>query len=309
MHFNRLNFKPLTGTSSSHLQTIISALLPPGISPPSENQIVDLGSNEFLSCEVSTPATWKESDQTAVLVHGMGGSHASNYMVRMAQKLYLRGQKVIRVNLRGCGSGKELSKLLYHAGTSQDILKILFDLKQKFPASEIALIGFSLGGNIILKLAGELGLEAKKLVKVFIAVSAPLNLAESVSKIQEKKNCLYHLYYLKRIRAQSGNQKIATLYAFDDQITAPSWGYKSANDYYEACSSLHFLPHIQQSTHLLFAQDDPFISLDQLQEMTLPSAINVWTTEKGGHLGFLGKTATSKSFYWMDELLLNWIGF
>lgn len=307
MRTKKLNFHPLAGLASNHLQVIISSFLPPGAPPHSKSWLVDLEDGNRLSCEVSTPSHWKENDRTVVMVHGMGGSHSSNYMIRISRKLHHRGDKVVRINLRGCGSGKGLSKLPYNAGTSADVLKVLQSLKKAAPLSEISLIGFSLGGNIVLKLAGELGKEAENLVKVVIAVCAPLDLAQTVRNLQEKRNRLYHFYYLKAICDQGRawvSQKVNTLYEFDDLITAPLWGYKGASEYYEDCSSIRFLPHIQQSTHLLFAEDDPFISSDSLKGLSVPNNITLWSTKKGGHMGFLGK---APHFYWMDHLLLNWL--
>ncbi len=310
MDINPLHFRPLPGMASCHLQTIVSSLFPAGRRPPSTEWRIDLGGGDLLSCAVSTPPTWNKSHPTVVMVHGMGGSHASGYMIRLARKLYRKGTKVVRVNLRGCGSGKGLSKLLYNAGTSGDVLNVLHGITNEAPASEITLCGFSLGGNLILKLAGELGTEAKELVKTFIAVCAPLDLAQAVRTIQEKRNRFYHSYYLKHIHRQARPgipQTIFTLYEFDDAITAPPWGYKGAAHYYEECSSIRFLPQIAQSTHLLFAKDDPFIGMEALHRITVPSSIKVWTTEKGGHMGFLGRGPKAGGFFWMDDLLLQWI--
>lgn len=231
-------------------------------------------------------------------------------MVRLSRKIFRRGIKVVRVNLRGCGSGKGLSKLPYHAGTSQDLLKVLQFLKKEAPASEIILMGFSLGGNITLKLAGELGKEAKELVKTFITVCPPLDLAQTVYRIQEKRNRFYHFYFIKHISEQASSWSslnIQSLFDFDHLITAPLWGYKGAPEYYQDCSCLRFLPYIQLPTHLLFAEDDPFIRFDALKGMSLSNVMNVWTTKHGGHMGFLGKGSKDRSPYWMDFLLLNWI--
>ncbi|MBS0626579.1 MAG: alpha/beta fold hydrolase [Verrucomicrobia bacterium] len=287
---------------------IISSLLPNRVFPPSESSLIYLGGGDFLSCEVSIPLNWKEEDPTVILVHGMGGSHLSGYMVRMAYKIYLRGKKVVRVNLRGCGSGMGLSKLPYSAGTSDDVLRVLQVFKKKSPKSEITVIGFSLGGNIILKLAGELGEKAEEFVKTFIAVCPPLDLANTVKMIEKRQ--FYHAYYLKKILKQASHllfQKIRTLYEFDDLITAPLWGYKNADEYYQSCSSQKFISGICQSTYLLLAKDDPFIDFQKLEEISLPSFVNVWMTEKGSHMGFLGKTTKEHSPYFMDDLLLGWI--
>ena len=307
---NMLNFQPMPGLVSSHLQMILSSQLPPGAAPPSKNQLIQLEKGDRLSCEVSTPNQWKKEEQTVVLIHGMGGSHSSSYMIRISRKAYARGNKVVRINLRGCGSGKGLSKLPYHAGTSHDILKVLQVLKEEAGDSEIILIGFSLGGNIALKLAGELGEEAKKLVKMFIAVCPPVDLLQTVQAVQERRNWLYHQYYLKSVRAQARDwifQEIKTLYQLDDVITGPLWGYRGAREYYQECSSLRFLPNIKQSTHLLFAEDDPFVPLEPVKDVILSDHVNLWSTKKGGHMGFLGRASKARSLYWMDHLLLNWI--
>lgn len=309
MKINQLNFKPLFVLSSKHLQTILSGYCSPGAAPPSESWLVELSDGDKLSCEVSIPKDWMEHNRTVALVHGLGGSHSSSYMVRMARKLYLKGHKVVRINLRGCGSGYGLSKLPYNAGNSQDVLRVLQSLKRASPSSEIDLIGFSLGGNIILKLAGELEDKAGELVKTFIAVCAPLDLAQTVRMIEKTRHRLYHYYYLKKICRQARGWfkgKVRTLYEFDDLITAPLWGYKNADDYYKNCSSLQFLSRVQQQTHLIFAEDDPFISLNILKGSSLSSQVHLWTTKKGGHMGFLGATAKSQDYFWLDELLVNW---
>lgn len=305
-----LNFEPLFGFSSPHLQTTLASYLPAGKEPPSKTCLIELKNKDFLSTLLSTPLNWKESDPIVLLVHGMGGCHTSSYMIRMSRKLYQKGYKVVRVNLRGSGSGKGLSKLPYHAGTSDDILTILKLLKNESPVSEIHTMGFSLGGNIILKLAGELGSLANEWVNTFIAVCPPIDLAQTVSLIQASHNRFYHSYFVKHVLKHSERwnpQNIRTLYEFDEQITAPLWGYHGASEYYQKCSSLHFLPNITQKTHLLFAQDDPFIRFNKLNEISLPDNVHVWTTQKGGHVGFLGNPLKKHGMYWMDNLLLSWI--
>lgn len=310
LQIKRLNFKPLPGLSSRHLQTILPVYCLSEAAPPSKNLLIQLDTKNHLSCEISTPADWSERNQTIVLIHGMGGSHASSYMVRLASALYSKGYQAVRVNLRGCGSGKGLAHLPYNAGTSQDVLHVLKALKTKAPASEITVIGFSLGGSIAIKLSGELGDKAGSLVKTFIAVCAPLHLAQTLRMIEKKRHTLYHKYFLKNICRQTPawiNQKVRTIYEFDNLITAPLWGYQGAEDYYHRCSSIQFLPEVKHTTHLLFAEDDPFIPLTILKKASFSSHVNVWVTKHGGHLGFLGRSPQSKHIYWMDSLLLNWI--
>lgn len=308
--FKILDFKPLFGLWSKHLQMIVSAYSFSGKAPPSESWLVDVGNGDKLSCEVSTPPNWNANGKTVLLIHGLGGSHRSRYMVRMARKLFEIGVKSVRINLRNCGSGVGLSKLPYGAGNSQDVKIVIEQLKKQFPDSEIVLIGFSLGGNTALKLAGELGSKAEHFIKKVIAVCPPLDLEQTVQLIQEKKNWVYHRYYLKSILRQSSawlKEKVSSIYEFDDKITGPLWGFSGAKDYYEKCSSIKFIGHIRCETHIIFAEDDPFISIEPLEKITIPSQVDIWISKKGSHIGFIGFSDKAKGFQWLDNLLLDWV--
>jgi predicted alpha/beta-fold hydrolase len=301
----KLNFKPFWGLSSRHLQILVSAYAPSGRAPPTNRWLVDIGNGDQLSCEVSTPPHWDEK-QTIALIHGLSGNHKSSYMIRLSRQFYQKGYKVVRINARGCGSGVGLSKLPSGAGNSQDVLKVLLQLKEMTPHSYIYLMGFSLGGNTILKLAGELGENANALVKTFIAVCPPLELAETAHLIQQPKYGIYHHYYLSRLLKQAKQwikEPIHTLQEYDEQITAPLWGFKDAQEYYTRCSCIRFLPKIRRETHIILAEDDPFVDLSPLNNITLPECVQVWTSPHGSHLAFLGRT----KWQWLDELLLNWV--
>lgn len=306
---NHLNFKPHPGLWSRHFQTILASYKASGTAPPTQSKLIYLPDNDQLSCEISTPLHWKNGDTTVALVHGLGGCHRSAYMIRLARLFYHKGIKVIRINLRGCGSGSHLARLPYNGGTSEDLLKVIEQEKCENPLSKINLIGFSLGGNVVLKLAGELGREAPKFVNAFISVCAPLDLAESIALIQSRRNSLYHRYYVKKVTEQGVNwlkNKIETLYEFDQQITAPLWGYKGADDYYQQCSSQRFIGGIQHHCHIIYAEDDPFVRTDPAKHLC-SSHVNFWSSKHGGHMGFLGATPKVYKSHWLDYLLLNWI--
>ena len=305
----KLNFRPLPGLSSKYLQMILSAYSWRGKEPLSQTQFVDLGNGDSAACEISTPPSWNQTDQTIAMIHGLGGSHRSTYLVRIARKLYNKGYKVVRINLRGCGSGKGKSKLPYSAGNSNDVLTVIQALKKQDPLSDITLIGFSLGGNIVLKLAGEIGGEAKKLLKTIIAICPSIDLAHSTGLIQERRHRLFHRYYLNKILEQDALLKaknIQSIYELDELITGPAWGFKGADEYYQKCSSKPLLANIQQETHILFAEDDPFVSMDVLKNLPISDHVHLWSTKHGGHMGFIGFT-NSYSLNWLDQLLIHWI--
>ncbi len=302
----KLNFRPLPGLSSGHLQTILGSLRKPPAAPPSKNWQVSIENNDLLSCEISAPDSY---NQIVVLVHGLGGSHNSNYMIRMARKLYDQNIMAVRVNLRGCGSGKGLSSLPYHGGRSQDLLAVLELLKQQNPSKEIVTLGFSLGANIVLKLAGELGDDASRLIKKTIAVCPPLDLGHTVRRMQKRRYGFYHSYFLKKVVEQAEpwmKNKVRSIYEFDNTITAHYWGFSGAEEYYKSSSSLFYLSKIQHPCRLLFAEDDPFIA-KEIIKAAQGMPVELFTTKYGGHMGFLGQTAKEHTSYWLDQQLFEWI--
>lgn len=307
--FKHLDFTPYPGLASPHLQMCVSYFTPPGTPPPSSSELIPLSDGDQLCCEISTPLHWQEHHKTLVLVHGLGGSHASPYMIRLARKFYAHNYRVVRINLRGCGTGVGLNKRPYNSGNSDDIYEVLQTLKTKTPLSPIFLIGFSLGGNLILKMAGELGEEANKFVDRLFAICPVLDIAHSVNSFSLKKNWIYNRYFLIKMYEQGkpwiGEKKIASFMEFDEKITAPLWGYSNANDFYEKCSSKRFISEIKAPCDLLLTADDPFIDYTVIKNAKLSSSTSVWLTTKGSHMGFIGQDQQLKSYFWIDRWLLK----
>lgn len=288
---------------SFHLQMIAASYGFAGKEPPSSEMRVDIGKGDFLSCQVSTPLIATKKTPTVILVHGLGGSWRAKYLIRISRKLYQNGFIAVRANLRNCGTGKGLSSLPYNAGNSGDVKCILTHLKRQNPDSPLILIGYSLGGNIAIKLAGEMGEEAKAYIQQAIAICPVLDLSDCVQRI--KSYPLYHHYYLNAIFSQNRERvkgkNIRSIYDYDTKITAPSWGYSSAEDYYEKCSSEKFLEQVRIPLDILLAKDDPFIDYQLIYKKELSSTTTVWLTEHGSHIGFIGK----HSFYWADQFILT----
>jgi hypothetical protein len=300
-----LLFMPAKGLSSPHLQMLMATYLPTGAAPPSDHCRIALADGDELSCWLSTPENWTSNSSTIVLVHGLGGSFQSPYMVRIARKFFERGERVLRVNLRNCGSGVGLSARPYCGGNSSDLAAVVEWLYSTAPASPIQPIGFSLGGNIVLKLAGENPATAQYCRRI-IAICPPLDLELCVYAIEGYP--FYHWYYLRSILKQAKRwveKPIASVYQFDDLITAPCWGFQNAQDYYSHCSSRHYLSSIDVETHLLFAHDDPFVTLDPLQGLSCGGNIHIWTTEQGSHMGFIGRGNSLSERFWLDQWLLD----
>ncbi|MBA3815146.1 MAG: alpha/beta fold hydrolase [Parachlamydiaceae bacterium] len=309
--FEYIPFKPLPGLSSPHAQTIVASFTRPGITPPSNPLLVPLKDGDAIFCEVSQPLDWVENKKTIVMVHGLAGSTTSNYMVRIARKLFEAGYRVVRVNLRGSGQGSHLARLPYHGGSSGDVLAVLQHLKELTPYSPFVLVGFSLGGNIALKLSGELDSDCTSLLESTIAICSPIDLEETIHLLAKPANKLYQRFYLGQMLQQTQRwtkgREISSLYEYDSLITAPIWGFSSAEAYYRHSSSRYYLPNIKHPCYVLLTEDDPFVDHRQLMSCPLPSNIKVALCQNGGHMGFLGWTGMEHRHFWLDQHLLNWI--
>lgn len=306
-----LDFKPLPGLSSPHAQTILASFTRPGMTPPSVPLLVPLEDGDTILCEVSLPAAWQEDQKTIVMIHGLAGSTTSNYMVRIGRKLFEAGYRVVRVNLRGSGEGSSLANMPYHGGSSGDVYAVLKQLRQLTPSSPLVLLGFSLGGNIALKLSGELGSEGISLIDSTIAICCPVDLEETIHLLNKPANMLYQRFYLDQMIQQTQRWtkglEISSLYEYDNLITAPIWGFSSAEAYYRHSSSRYYLPNIKNPCYVLLTSDDPFVDYRQLLNCSLSSHMKIALCQNGGHMGFLGWTGMEHRYFWLDQHLLNWI--
>jgi predicted alpha/beta-fold hydrolase len=317
-----LAFYPLPGLKSAYWQTILGSKLKFHRAPPSSTHYVTLADHDKLALEISTPLIWQPTKPTILMLHGLEGCHRAGYMVRLAHKLFKQGNRVIRVNLRGRGSGFGYAKQLYHGGRSEDILSVLQEQKALYPNSPTTLIGFSLGGNIALKLAGELGEQGPYYLQQVISVCAPVDLGHCAEMISRPKNHTFRRHFMRKLKKTVKQRHRLFpdlppppnihffdmhLHQFDDIYTAPYSGFKSARDYYEQAGALRVMDRIQIPCRMLFALDDPFIDSSALHHRAFPAHVELYLTKHGGHMGFLGSPTKPGGFRWMDHTLLNWI--
>jgi predicted alpha/beta-fold hydrolase len=241
-------------------------------------------------------------------------------MQRLARKLWRFGLRAIRMNLRGCGSGRGLARYPYHSGRSADVLAVLESLRQTTPQSPVTLIGFSLGGNIVLKLAGELSAAVPDNLQHVIAVCPPADLLACSRLLAQPANHFYNRYFIRLLCAEVIDRHRCfpdlppptlptelSLYAFDDCYTAPQCGFRDALDYYRQCSAAPLVPRLTLPCHILFAADDPLIDAHVFDGVALPPNVQVIRTRYGGHLGFLGRPGRAAGYRAMDAQLLAWI--
>jgi predicted alpha/beta-fold hydrolase len=198
---------------------------------------------------------------------------------------------------------------------------VLDELHAEIPQSSLQLVGFSLGGNIVLKLAGELGNTVAASLRQVIAVCPPADLAACARLLAQPSNRLYERYFVRLLKADVAERQARfpdvprvelppelSLYTFDNLYTAPLCGFRNADDYYARCSAAPLVPGITMPCRILFAADDPVIDATVLAQVELPANVQVVCTTHGGHLGFLGMPGRPGGYRWMDALLLEWIG-
>jgi len=253
-----------------------------------------------------------------VMVHGLEGSSDAGYARSLAQAALLAGWATHRFNMRSCGGTERSSgKTLYHSGQTSDLLAVIRQLPNSTP---VFLAGFSLGGNVALKLAGELGDSAKDLIAGVAAVSTPIDLAACARRLQHPSNFIYARRFLKRLKERIRLKEqlspgsfhleelpgVKTIYQFDDRFTAQSFGFGTADNYYASQSSNQFLDRIRVPTLLVQAKDDPLIPFEVYRHPAFSSNpyLRLVTVEQGGHLGFLSSRPPR---FWLDRILLDWM--
>ncbi len=245
---------------------------------------------------------------TVVIWHGIEGSSASNYMLGTAHKAFRVGFNVIRMNLRTCGGTEHLTPSIYHGGLTEDLHAVVEELIEKDHLSRLFLVGFSLGGNMVLKLAGEYGANPPPEVLGVCAVSPSVDLQQSAASIMLRFNWLYERDFLWRLKRRirrkhqlfpdaydiSNLSSIRTLKQFDDRFTSRAHGFDGADDYYFKASSMRVIDKIHISTLIIHAQDDPFIPFAPLREATISNNpyILLLDPERGGHVAFVSANAS-----------------
>ena len=263
---------------------------------------------------VETQRPHGEARGELVLVHGMEGSSQSGYMFSMAQAGLEAGYAVNRFNIRTCGGTERLCNTLYHSGLTGDLRSLLGQFRDQGRAPA-HLVGYSLGGNVVLKLAGELGEKAGTLLASVCAISTPIDLAACVRHMARPSNRYYERRFLKRMRrrvAATGRfteqqlKPARSIFEFDDQITAPSFGFRGALHYYETQSARQFLPRIRVPALIIQARDDVFIPIEIFEHPAVRAnpLVRLCITEHGGHVGFLSR---ARPRFWADAAVLEWI--
>ncbi len=324
-------FVPRKWLSNPHLQTIVGNFLPRKNSLPQPvTELIEVtpAHNRQIATQILCECHWQPASvrarrTTVILLHGLEGSSNSQYVIGNANKLWTAGCNVVRMNMRNCGGTEKLTPTLYHSGLSGDVAAVLRHCIQVHDAQSIALIGYSMGGNLVLKLTGELGTDAPPQLRCVVGVSPAVDLAASADALHEPQNRLYEQKFLrallKRFRRKSMlfpraydpqmAAAIGSLRDFDDRITALYSGFKSADDYYSRAAAARVLDRIAVPTLILHAADDPFIRFTPRTRSAITANPHItWLeTGHGGHCAFLGPSTPTNDGYWAEHTALRFI--
>lgn len=311
-------FRPHPLVRGGHAQTLFGTFAPGVLAAyRAMTHRVPLPDGDVLILHDDQPATWEAGERVALLVHGLAGSHLSGYMVRIAHKLNARGVRTFRLDLRGCGAGQGLAKNPYHAGRSDDAFQALKVVKELCPGSPIGLAGFSLGGNISLKLLGEDPGRLPNELERAIAVNPSVELATCVDSLDRPLQRRYDRHFVKLLYEQSAasgqlpsdinGRRALRLRDFDDWHTAPLCGFGTADKYYAASSSAQFVPRIRVPTLIVTAADDPLIPSSVFRELKRPALVKLHVAPSGGHLGYIARGGIDPDRRWIDWRVVDWL--
>ena len=286
------------------MQTVASFLIQRRIGVPApEERMIEVAPGVEVLCHCHWQAD-RTKALTIIIVHGLEGSSESQYMLGITEKALGAGMNVIRYNQRNCGGTDALAPVLYHSGLSSDIAAVARGVIARDGISRLALVGFSMGGNLVLKLAGEWGAQGPPQFRAVAACCPALDLAASADTLHEPANRIYETYFLWALRRRMRHKAslfpdhfdarrlngIRSLREFDHKITAYYCGFAGADDYYDRASAAHVVGQIAVPTLVLHAANDPFIRITEPTRRKILANPNIdfVETADGGHCAFVG---------------------
>lgn len=308
-------FRPSPWLRGPHFQTLGGKLLRPSSPPPLERVRVDTPDGDFVDLDLA-PDPGPDAPVVLIL-HGLEGSSRRAYVLHACRALLEKGVLPAGMNFRGCSGEPNRKARFYHSGETGDVRHVLGWLEQRFPGRSFGALGFSLGGNMLLKYLGEEGAEGSTKVDAAVTVSVPFDLAAGADRLEEgAMGSLYSHYFLRMLRRKLRQKEglipetvdveealeAPTLRTFDDAATAPLHGFRDAADYYRRSSSDEFLASVRVPTLLLQARDDPFLPESALPVEAIEANPHLVAgfTDQGGHVGFVEGPPWAPRF-WAEE--------
>jgi uncharacterized protein len=291
--------------------------------PPPEDRLFQVEEDAQILCHCH----WQKDRAnclTLVIVHGLEGSSDSRYVIGTGSKAWKRGWNVVRMNMRNCGGTETLTPTLYHSGMSSDVGAVVRTLIEQDRLKQIAVAGFSMGGNLVLKMTGEWGVSAPKEAKAAVGISPAIDLAISADALHDRRNRLYEWKFMQGLRSRIKRKAqlfpdrydlqylrgVRTIREFDDQITARYSGFTGADDYYARAAAANVVDKIAIPTLVIHSTDDPFIRMTPESRTKLEHNphIQFIETKRGGHCAFLAQPEEDgDDGRWAEKRLIEFI--
>ncbi len=299
------DFVPRRLLRGAHAQTVAGNFLKRANRlPPPEERLFQIEQDVRILCHCH----WQPQPRqclTLMIVHGLEGSSSSRYVIGTGSRAWAQGWNVVRMNIRGCGGTEHLSSTLYHSGLSHDVEKLVVEMIARDGLERVALAGFSMGGNQVLRAVGTWGANTPPQLIAATAVSPSCDLAISADRLHRPSNTIYEQWFLISLRKSFRRKSalwpgrfdpallkhVRSMRDFDEHITARYMGFAGAADYYDKASSSHVLDRIAVPTLVIHADDDPFIEISAESQRKLLDNPNVTflSTRHGGHCAFLAQ--------------------
>lgn len=317
-------FVPRKGLRNAHAQTLAGNFLPrTNLLPPAEDRFFQMEEGVQVLCHCHwQPEVKKHRALTVIIVHGLEGSTSSKYVIGLGSKAWAKGMNVVRMNMRNCGGTEELTPTLYHSGLSHDVGSVATSLREIDGLTQIALVGYSMGGNLVMKLAGELGNNIRKEVIAVAGVSPAMDLAPSADALHDLQNRIYEMKFLwglsKRFKRKvelfpelydkQHAKRYRTIREFDHEVTARYSGFTSADDYYERSSASRVAENIAVPALVIHSTDDPFIRMqpETRAKLLANPYVRFLETQHGGHCAFLAD-ANGYDGRWAEKTVVDFL--
>ncbi len=317
-------FVPRAALTGGHRMTLYGWGNPrhfPNLPPPTPRLFqVDADTQVLADCHWQ-PQPWTRA--TLITLHGLNGSSDAHYMRGLAAKAFARGMNAVRLNQRNCGGTEHLAPGLFHSGLTADAAWVVHELADLDHLPAVAVAGYSLGGNLALKLAGEYGAFAPPALVGVAAVSPIIEISECTRALERPGNFLYQWNFVRDLKRRmrrkarahperfdlSRLNDIRTVRAFDEAYTAPHFGFRSAEDYYYRASAMRVVDRIRLPALVITAEDDPFVPSQPFRDpkVTGNPHIDLRVCRHGGHCGFVGPSGPNDDGYWAEQAIIEFV--
>ena len=317
-------FEPRPHLRSGHRMTLYSWGNPryfPRLPPPTR-RFFEVADRTRVVADCHWQANRHER-VTLIALHGLNGSSDAHYMRGLAAKAYERGLNVVRLNQRNCGNTEHLSVGLFHSGLTADAAHVIHELTTIDRLPEIAVAGYSLGGNLALKLAGEYGRNAPRALVAVAAVSPIIEIGLCTRALERPENALYQWNFVRDLKKRMRRKErfnpglfdlsrlnaVKTVREFDETFTAPYFGFRNAEDYYRRASAMRIVDRIAIPALIITAEDDPFVPSQPFgdPEVTSNPHIELHVCAHGGHCGFVGPKSGGDDGYWAENRIVDFV--